>query len=95
MDVGFTRLKIAVFVDGCFWHSCPDHATWPRDNGEWWRQKLLTNVARDRDTDQVLRDSGWEVIRIWEHELPEDAAERVGDVVCRRRGSDGTVPPAT
>ncbi|MFF0903449.1 UNVERIFIED_CONTAM: very short patch repair endonuclease [Kocuria sp. CPCC 205316] len=67
-DVLFTRRRIAVFVDGCFWHSCPLHGTSPQTNGEWWRTKLAGNVARDRDTDQRLEDFGWTVLRFWEHE---------------------------
>jgi DNA mismatch endonuclease (patch repair protein) len=67
-DVLFTRRRIAVFVDGCFWHACPLHGTAPQNNGEWWRAKLARNVARDRDTDQRLDDLGWVVLRFWEHE---------------------------
>ena len=84
IDIAFTRVKIAVFVDGCFWHVCPDHATWPQTNRQWWRRKLEGNVARDRDTDTRLRREGWEVIRIWEHESPSTAAERVSEAVRRR-----------
>src|SRR4051794_11304330 len=62
MDIAFTRLRVAVFVDGCFWHACPDHATWPRRNGSWWRDKLEANVRRDRDTDAALEAAGWIVV---------------------------------
>ena len=76
-DVLFTRARVAVFVDGCFWHVCPTHQTWPRNNGVWWREKLLGNVTRDRRTDALLEAAGWTVVRVWEHEEAEDAADRV------------------
>lgn len=76
-DLVFTRLRLVVFVDGCFWHVCPVHQTWPRSNVEWWRTKLERNVARDRETDKILATAGWTVVRIWEHENPTDAAKRV------------------
>ncbi|MBL8750114.1 MAG: DNA mismatch endonuclease Vsr [Planctomycetes bacterium] len=79
-DLVFARARVAVFVDGCFWHCCPKHATWPKANAAWWRAKLLGNVARDRDTDRVLREAGWRVVRIWEHEEPGRAAARVRSV---------------
>lgn len=73
----FPRRKVAVFVDGCFWHSCLQHATFPKNNAQWWTDKLAANVVRDRDTDARLAEQGWTVIRIWEHEDPLVAAERV------------------
>jgi DNA mismatch endonuclease (patch repair protein) len=76
-DLVFTRARVVVFVDGCFWHRCPRHATSPRHNGEWWRAKLDANVARDRATDRRLADAGWRVVRIWEHEAPERAVAAV------------------
>lgn len=76
-DVVFARARVAVFVDGCFWHLCPDHATAPKANGAWWSAKLGANVARDRDTDRRLAEDGWTVLRIWEHESVVDAADRV------------------
>ncbi|AMY20935.1 MULTISPECIES: very short patch repair endonuclease [Nocardiaceae] len=76
-DVVFTRARVAVYVDGCFWHSCPVHATHPRNNAQWWADKLAGNVARDRDTDRRLEEAGWTVVRIWEHEDPTAAAEKV------------------
>ncbi|MGQ0466544.1 MAG: very short patch repair endonuclease [Sporichthyaceae bacterium] len=82
-DVVFTKAKVAVFVDGCFWHSCPVHGTWPKANGDWWREKLEGNSARDRDTDARLADAGWTVVRIWEHEPPDEAARRVKDALGR------------
>jgi DNA mismatch endonuclease (patch repair protein) len=76
-DIAFTRQRVAVFVDGCFWHACPKHATFPRSNKDWWAEKLNANVARDRDTDRRLRAAGWMVIRIWEHRDPGEAAEAI------------------
>lgn len=76
-DVVFRREKLAIFVDGCFWHRCPDHGTDPAANGGWWREKLDANVSRDRDTDCRLSEAGWTVVRIWEHEQPAVAADRV------------------
>lgn len=84
-DLVFTRARVAVFVDGCFWHSCPDHATTPKANRAWWLEKLAANVSRDRDTDERLEAAGWAVVRVWEHEDPELAAERVA-LAVRSRG---------
>lgn len=67
-DVVFPRQKIAIFVDGCFWHGCPDHATWPKRNAEFWRQKIEANRLRDTDTNRRLQQLGWTVLRFWEHE---------------------------
>ncbi|CQR63857.1 NaeI very short patch repair endonuclease [Streptomyces leeuwenhoekii] len=85
MDVAFPRLKIAVLIDGCFWHGCPRHATQPKANAEWWRNKLDRNMARDRETTEHLVAEGWTVLRFWEHEAPEDVAVRVAATVERRR----------
>ncbi len=76
-DLVFPRRKVAVYVDGCFWHSCPQHATFPKHNAEWWAAKLAGNVTRDRDTDARLRAAGWTAVRVWEHEPAEAAAEAV------------------
>lgn len=76
-DIALTRARIAVFVDGCFWHGCPDHAVAPKANAEWWRSKLDANVTRDRRTEEHLRGAGWLVIRAWEHENPADVADVV------------------
>lgn len=83
-DLVFPRRKIAVYVDGCFWHCCPEHATYPKNNAEWWADKLAGNVARDRDTDTRLAEEGWLVVRVWEHEDPATAADRVQAVVAHR-----------
>jgi DNA mismatch endonuclease, patch repair protein len=74
-DIVFPGLKIAIFVDGCFWHGCPDHGTWPKNNAEFWRQKIETNIARDNDTNERLREIGWTVLRFWRHIRPTDAAD--------------------
>jgi DNA mismatch endonuclease (patch repair protein) len=81
VDVAFTAARVAVFVDGCFWHGCPEHATWPKQNAEWWREKIETNRRRDRDTEQHLLGAGWKVIRVWEHEDVTSAADRILDAV--------------
>ncbi|GHE77533.1 hypothetical protein GCM10018785_52240 [Streptomyces longispororuber] len=85
IDIAFTRAKVAVFLDGCFWHGCPEHATRPKANAEWWRQKLDGNIARDAETSEHLTDEGWIVLRFWEHEAPESVAERVATAVARQR----------
>ncbi len=85
-DVVFTRAKVAVFVDGCFWHRCSEHGTAPKNNAEWWRRKLQRNVDRDRETDARLRDAGWTVVRVWEHESIDAAADAV---VAAVRGASG------
>jgi DNA mismatch endonuclease (patch repair protein) len=76
-DIVFTRRRLVVFIDGCFWHRCPDHGTSPRSNSSYWGPKLDRNVARDRMADVLLDQSGWTVLRAWEHEPPELAAERI------------------
>jgi DNA mismatch endonuclease (patch repair protein) len=76
-DLAFVRVRVAVMVDGCFWHGCPVHATQPKANATWWRAKLAGNVARDRDTDARLRRAGWLVLRFWEHQDMAVAARRV------------------
>jgi DNA mismatch endonuclease (patch repair protein) len=68
-DFVFKEVRIALFVDGCFWHGCPKHATRPKNNAAFWRKKLTANVARDRRVNRALRAAGWRVLRIWEHEL--------------------------
>jgi DNA mismatch endonuclease (patch repair protein) len=76
-DIVFSRTRVAVFVDGCFWHCCPEHGTKPKTNAAWWAEKLARNVERDRETDALLSDAGWRVLRIWEHEEPDAAAARI------------------
>lgn len=81
-DVVFTRQKLAVFIDGCFWHRCPDHGTAPRSNVSYWRPKLDRNVARDIAQTAALEAVGWLVVRVWEHESPGQAAGRVLTALC-------------
>ncbi len=83
-DIVFPRIKVAIFVDGCFWHGCPLHGTWPKANEEFWRKKIETNRSRDADTDRRLRKDGWMVIRVWEHEAPDEVAERILKAVKER-----------
>lgn len=83
-DVVFTRSRTVVFVDGCYWHRCPDHGTVPRRNAEYWAPKLASNVARDRRVDEALQADGWQVVRVWEHQDPDAAAETIGRLVRQR-----------
>jgi DNA mismatch endonuclease (patch repair protein) len=80
-DIVFTRRLVAVFCDGCYWHGCPEHGSWPKANAEWWRTKIEATRERDRDTDAQLAANGWQVVRVWEHEPPEAAADRVEALV--------------
>lgn len=76
-DIVFTRVGLYVFLDGCFWHGCPDHFVPPRTRAEFWAKKIAGNMSRDRDTNDRLRELGSCVIRIWEHENPDEAANRI------------------
>jgi DNA mismatch endonuclease (patch repair protein) len=78
-DIAFTRRRLAIFVDGCFWHACPLHKGLPVNNRTWWAAKLAKNVRRDRETDEYLRTLGWTVLRFWEHESVDDAVRAVID----------------
>lgn len=89
-DLVFTRAKVAVFVDGCFWHGCPKHHRPARRNTEFWTTKIGGNVARDTDTDNRLTLAGWRVVRVWEHEQAADAAVRIEAIV--RDGKADTEP---
>jgi len=79
VDVAFPRRRLAVFVDGCFWHGCPEHGTKPRQNPQYWDAKIARNRERDRRNAEGLREMGWTVVRVWEHE-----AVRVGVDAVRR-----------
>lgn len=83
-DIAIIGPRLAVFVDGCFWHRCPMHGTEPKTNADFWTEKLNRNVARDRRVDASLGEIGWTVLRAWEHEAPEDAASRVLETLGRR-----------
>lgn len=84
-DIVFTRRRLAVFVDGCFWHRCPAHGTEPRHNPSYWAPKFARNVARDRRVDAALIASGWRVLRAWEHEDPAEIAARVAELLGTSR----------
>jgi DNA mismatch endonuclease (patch repair protein) len=86
-DLIFGSARIAVFIDGCFWHGCPQHGTRPKSNVAWWEEKINANVKRDRDTDRRLAADGWIVIRVWEHEEPETAAARIAEVASSNQTS--------
>ena len=90
-DILFRASRVVVFVDGCFWHGCPQHGTWPKNNADWWRSKIEANVARDRDTDDRLNAAGWRVVRVWEHEDVTEAAERIEQIV--RGPREGVLHP--
>jgi DNA mismatch endonuclease (patch repair protein) len=80
-DMVFTKAKVAVFLDGCFWHGCPEHHTRSASNAEYWAEKVRRNRERDTETDRLLTEAGWIVIRIWEHEDPVNAAARIASAV--------------
>ncbi len=89
-DIAFPRLRIAVFVDGCFWHGCPEHGTSPKQNAGWWRSKIEANRRRDADTDRRLMERGWTSIRVWEHEEVALVAARIVRVVTEAaRAAEG------
>jgi len=81
IDIAFTRVKVAVFVDGCFWHGCQLHGTRPVTNREWWDWKFAKIQARDADTNRLLEHEGWSVIRVWEHDNPIEAARQIASAV--------------
>lgn len=84
-DLVFGPPRIAVYIDGCFWHGCPTHATVPKANRDWWLQKLEANQARDRRTTETLTAHGWLVLRFWEHEDPVEVATAIAEAVRARR----------
>lgn len=84
-DILFRPAKVAVFVDGCFWHGCPIHGTKAKENAEFWDQKIKRNQERDNDTVIRLEAAGWRVIRVWEHEYPEEIAQEIYDIVVKRK----------
>ncbi|MEL7584142.1 DNA mismatch endonuclease vsr [Mycobacteroides abscessus subsp. abscessus] len=84
-DLVFSKARIAVFIDGCFWHGCPLHFVEPKTNVDYWKAKIDRNVIRDRETDSRLNAEGWLVIRIWEHERTAAAVDRIIAAWSRRR----------
>lgn len=86
-DILFSRRRVAVFVDGCFWHVCPEHGTRPANNGPWWHAKLKRNVERDRETDTHLLNAEWQVVRCWEHTSADEAADVVESTLLDVRES--------
>ncbi|WP_346072432.1 very short patch repair endonuclease [Saccharopolyspora thermophila] len=84
-DLVFRPAKVAVFIDGCYWHGCPEHYKTPRINTQYWSNKVARNIARDRDTDQRLAEAGWLVLRFWEHEKPEKCVHEIANAVSSRR----------
>ena len=89
-DIVFTRARVAVFVDGCYWHGCPQHATFAKSNAAFWAAKIAANQARDADTGRRLRLAGWTVVRVWEHDTVEAAADQVQAALPADRGRSGS-----
>ncbi len=92
-DIVFRVARVVVFIDGCFWHGCPIHGTWPKENAEFWRKKIHDNRRRDADTNLRLAEAGWLVIRVWEHEEPRAAARKIAAIVRSRRSASGRKRP--
>lgn len=84
-DMVFRPAKLAVFIDGCYWHGCPEHYVPPKTNEGYWSEKVVRNVARDRDTDARLAEAGWTVLRFWEHESPDACALKIAATVGKLR----------
>lgn len=89
-DIVFTRARLMVFIDGCFWHGCEQHYSVPATNAEFWADKRSKNMARDADTTQRLEAEGWEVLRFWEHEGPMGVADEIIRTYTRLRASAET-----
>lgn len=85
-DIALTKVRVAIFVDGCFWHRCPQHGTAPKNNASWWAKKLDENVARDRRKDLELTAMGWAPVHVWEHEDPKGVAEEIHRMWRERGG---------
>ncbi|MBA3866396.1 MAG: DNA mismatch endonuclease Vsr [Solirubrobacterales bacterium] len=86
-DVVLGSARVAVYVDGCFWHRCPVHGTMPKANADFWHRKLQRNQERDVETNFLLRKKDWAVVRVWEHENPSEAADRIEELVAARRSA--------
>ena len=87
-DIVFTRARVSVFLDGCFWHGCPEHYIEPKSNASYWRPKIERNRARDLETTAQLQEQGWKVLRFWEHEPPDVIADQVEEELDRVAGTD-------
>ncbi len=85
----FRPVKLAVFIDGCYWHGCPEHYVPPKTNSGYWSDKVARNMTRDADTNQRLKEAGWTVLRFWEHESPDDCALAIVDTVSHLRADRG------
>ena len=94
-DIVFRSVKVAVFVDGCFWHDCPIHGTQAKANAEFWKNKLEQNQARDLDTNKQLEKAGWRVVRVWDHENPERVSQKIYCLVVKRINSNISSRPTT
>ena len=92
-DIAWRGLHVAVYVDGCFWHGCPDHATRPVANAKWWAAKLDKNIERDRATTTSLERRGWTVLRFWEHQDATEIAAEISRVVACARSGSGVLHP--
>lgn len=80
-DLVFTRARVVVMLDGCYWHRCPEHATWPKRNPDWWEAKFRRTIERDAETNRLLEGAGWTVLRFWEHDEPELIADQIEKAV--------------
>ncbi|SHO97626.1 DNA mismatch endonuclease vsr [Mycobacteroides abscessus subsp. abscessus] len=87
-DVVFTKARVAVFVDGCFWHGCPEHLMAPKSNTNYWGPKIERNRERDAEFSEVLKSAGWTVVRFWEHDNPVLAADYIEQIVRAIRRED-------
>lgn len=84
-DIVFTRQRVAIFIDGCFWHRCPEHGRTPATNSDYWKSKLDRNQERDEETRARLCEDGWKVLRFWEHQPADEVAERIAKIIEAER----------
>lgn len=91
IDIVFTGPRVAIDVRGCFWHACPEHGTQATANASWWAAKLQSNAERDADTERRLREAGWHVIVVWEHDDPDATADLVAALVRKRSGQPSDI----
>lgn len=93
-DLVFRPAKVAVFIDGCYWHGCPEHYVRPRTNSGFWSEKVARNIARDRETNEHLIAAGWLVLRFWEHEPSDLCADKIAATVIARRATPESSSPS-